>query len=86
MSHLEGNVVQSVLSSRDLLHLLLDVLLCGSRHVDVVTVAAGVVAGDGLETHVSSQSCVRLSVCLCVVVVCVLPCGNPPSDSCRSRG
>lgn len=31
------------------MHLLLDVLLRGSLHVDVVAVAAGVVAGDGLD-------------------------------------
>lgn len=49
---LEGNFVShGVLLCCNLIHLLLDVFLCGSLHIDVIAITAGVVAGDGLDTH-----------------------------------
>lgn len=54
MPDLEGDVVtQTVLLFCDLLHFLLDVLLRSSLYIDVVTIPAGVVAGDGLGTRTS---------------------------------
>lgn len=57
---LEGDAVDAVLPLCDLYHLALDVFLRGPFHVDVVTITAGVVAGDGLEdthTHTHYLSC-----------------------------
>lgn len=52
LTDLEGDFLsQGVLPCFDLIHFLLDVFLCGSLHVDVIAVTAGVVAGDGLDAR-----------------------------------
>lgn len=52
LTDLEGDFLShGVLPCFDLIHFLFDVFLCGSLHVDVIAIAAGVVAGDGLDTR-----------------------------------
>lgn len=48
MSDLEANFLAGILPHCDLLHLVRNVLLCGSIHIDVIAVSTSIVAGDGL--------------------------------------
>lgn len=101
MSYLEGNfVAHVVLLGRDLIHLLLDIFLRGSLHIDVITVTCCVMARDSLEntnTHTqvslvsycnwrSYLNSIKYSISLSKWILGNVPCGNPESDSCRSRG
>lgn len=88
---LKGQFVSGVLPGHDLAHLLRDVFLCGSLHIDVITVRAGVVAGDGLdvEKHSIFSGATAEPVWLCGDqrwTVDAGPCGSPASGSCLNRG
>lgn len=87
LADLEGNFVSDgVLSRGDLLHLLLDVFLGGSLHVDVIAIAAGVVAGDGLETReYSALSFGKWRTAVETGGLSAKPCENPASGSCPTR-